>query len=407
MKKVFAITICVMMVCMLAVSVFAGSADDSVKAATIELFISPKGSELDNGFQMRGFTASPDGKYVYAGVLQGGRLVGRYDTATKELKGTYKPASADNELYCKGLAVDDRGYLFVGITHASHSDIAIAAVDENMEQVGYLSEDLGKPNTGINGVAVQKIKDQYFLFAVTAYDVDSIRCYDVTDPKNIKLDSNFGANGVFDYPTIIGGTGDASYIAADEEGYLYLTHLKSGSGKGSHVTKINWDGTSVVNEVELAQAYGICVAGDYVFVATNNKANSNVHVLNKSDLSEVTTLDVPGQSGNSLSDIAFGGGYLFVGDHGDNSANMPGLIFRSAAQIKVAADAQPQDPGTDTDEETKAEDPGTQAPDTTPEETTGETNPPAPQTGDAVIIGVAAVACIALAGAVIGKKIIK
>lgn len=390
MKKFLAITICVMMVCMLAVSVFAGSADDAVKAAKVELFISPKGSELDNAAQMRGFTASPDGKYVYGGFLQGGRLVGRYDAATKELKGTYKPSSSDNELYCKGLAVDDRGNLFVGITHSGHSDIAIAAVDKDMKQIGYLSEDLGAANVGINGVAVQKIKDQYFLFAVTAYDVDSVRCYDVTDPKNIKLDDKFAANGVLDYPTVVGGTGDASYIAADEEGYLYLTHLKSGSGKGSHVTKIAWDGKSVVKEVELAQAYGICEAGDYVFVATNNKENSNVHVLNKSDLSEVAVISVEGQSGKSLSDIAFGGGYLFIGDHGDGTSNMPGLIFRSTAEIKVKAEAQqPAEESTE------------------PEQTPVDDKPNNPNTSDAAVIAIAAVTVVALAGAFIGKKVTK
>ena len=394
------------MVCVLALPVFAGGADAEVKAATLELFISPKGSELNNGFQMRGFTASPDGQYVYAGVLQGGRLVGRYDTETKALKGTYKPASTDNELYCKGLAVDDRGYLFVGITHNGHSDIAVAAVDKDLNQVGYLSEDLGSPNVGINGVAVQKIKDQYFLFAVTAYDVDSVRCYDVTDPTNIKLDTNFGANGVLDYPNVVGGDKDASYVAVDEEGYVYLTYLKSASGfsKGSNVAKIAWDGKSVVKDVEVKQAYGICAAGDYVFVATNDKANSNVHVLNKSDLSEVTTLDVPGQSGNSLSDIAFGGGYLFIGDHGNNSAEMPGLIFRSTAEIKVKADEQQQ---TETDEGTGTEEPATQEPGTEEPGTTGEPTQQNPNTADAAIIAIASVAGIALAGAFIGRKITK
>ena len=147
-------------------------------------------------------------------------------------------------------------------------------------------------------------------------------------------------------------------------------------------------------------AYGICEAGDYVFVATYNKADSCVKVLNKSDLSEVATLKYANQA-TDLSDIAFGGSTLFVGDHGDNSSTA-GLYYKAA--IDLSAGQQSQDTDTETQ---KADDPGTQTPDTTPEETQGDTNPPTPPTSDALIIGVAAVACIALAGAVIGKKIIK
>ena len=365
------------MVCLLAVSAFAGSADEAVKAATLELGAEFAPGDINGAIQMRGFTASPDGKYVYGGFLQGGRYVVRFNVSDNTQAGSYKPQSEDNELYCKGLAVDDRGYLYVGITHASHSDIAVAAVDKDMKQVGYLSEDLGSANTGINGVAVQKIKDKYKLFAVTAYDVDSVRCYDVTDPANITLDSNFGVDGVMNYTTVVGGEKDPSYIAVDTDGYIYLTYLKSGSGKGSHVAKIAWDGKSVLKEVEVAQAYGICEAGDYVFVATYNKADSCVKVLNKTDLSEVATLKYENQA-TDLSDIAFGGDTLFVGDHGNGNSN-GGAYYKAA--IKLTAD------------------PGTQDPD--PQDPTQQN----PHTADAAITAIAAVAVIALAGVVIGKKI--
>lgn len=396
MKKIIALVLCALLFCMGVIPAVAGGADEEVKAASMELLISPKDG-LNGAFQMRGFTASPDGKYVYGGFLQGGRLVGRYDVATKELKGTYKPASSDNELYCKGLAVDDRGYLYVGITHNQYDDVSVAVVNENLEQIGYFSENLGNGSTGINGVAVQKLDGKYYLYAVTAYNTDTVRCYDVTDPANISLNTSFGTNGVIDYAALTGGDKDPSYIAVDEEGFVYLTYLKSASGfsKGSHVAKIAKDGKSIVKEAEVKQAYGICEAGDYLFVATNDKANSNIHVLNKSDLSEVATIAVPGQSGNSLSDIAFGGGYLFVGDHGTNTADMPGLIFRSTAAIKVEADAQ-QPVDTDppqTDEPADTDDQQGQG--------QGQQNPPS---SDAAVIVVAAVACVTLAGAFIVAK---
>ncbi|MBQ1847312.1 MAG: hypothetical protein II135_04830 [Clostridia bacterium] len=392
MKKVIALIVCAIMICLSAISVFAVTSEESVKAAELEVFIQPDTSELSGAFQMRGFTASPDGKYVYGGFLQGGRLVGRYDAATKELKGTYKPASDDNELYCKGLAVDDRGYLYVGITHNGQDDVSVAVVNENLEQIGYFTEHLGGGSTGINGVAVQKLDGKYYLYAVTAYNTDTVRCYDVTDPSNISLNAGFGTNGVIDYAALTGADKDPSYIAVDEEGFVYLTYLKSASGfgKGSNVAKIAKDGKSIVKDVEVKQAYGICEAGDYLFVATNDKADSNVHVLKKADLSEVAVFTCAGQSGASFSDVAFGGGYLFVGDHGDNT-NSCGLILRTKTQLVVKDEAE-QPPADTGDPGQQGEDPGQQG---------GQQNPPS---SDAAVIAVAAVACATLAGAIIVKK---
>ena len=334
MKKTALFLLCAVMIFALAVPVFAGSADEAVKAATLTLGAEFAPADINNAIEMRGFTASPDGKYVYGGFLQGGRYVVRFNTSDNSPAGDYKPSyTSDNELYCKGLAVDDRGILFIGVTHNGKSDIGIVAVDKDMKEIGRKVDDLGS-KTGINGVAVQKTGDKYYLYAVTAYNVDSVRCYDVTDPANITLNTAFGNNGVMDYAGLIGGQGDPSYIAVDSQGTIYLTYLKSGSGKGSHVAKIGQNGKTLIAEAAVTQAYGICEAGDYVFVATYDKANSCVKALDKSDLSEVATLKYAEQK-NNLSDIAYGGNTLFVGDHGDNSA-AGGAYYK--AEIKLAAD---------------------------------------------------------------------
>lgn len=397
------------MICLSAISVFAVTSEESLKAAELELFIEPITTEINGAFQMRGFTASPDGKYVYGGFLQGGRLVVRYNTSDGEVSGTYKPASDDNELYCKGLAVDDRGYLYAGITHNGYDDVSIAVVNENMEQIGYFTEHLGGGSTGINGIAVQKLDGKYYVYAVTAYNTDTIRCYDVTDPANISLNAKFGSDGVIDYATLTGADKDPSYIAVDEDGFVYLTYLRSTSGfsKGSNVAKIAKDGKSIVLDAEVKQAYGICEAGEYIFVATNDKANSNVHVLKKSDMSEVTSFTTDEQSGASFSDIAFGGGYLFVGDHGDNTNNC-GLIFRTKTQLVVEDEheepQQTDEPGNQTDEPgNQTDEPGNQTEDPGQQggQQGGQQNPPS---SDVAIVAVAAVACVTLAGAFIAKK---
>ncbi|MBO4422934.1 MAG: hypothetical protein J5879_05815 [Clostridia bacterium] len=346
MKKIFATAVCVLMICALALPVIAGTDDDVVKAASIEHFATISAADVNNAIEMRGFTASPDGKYVYGGFLQGGRYTVRFDVENGMAQaGSYKPAhnvagdSADNE-YCKGLAVDDRGYLYVGITHSNKSFVTVAAVDADMHEVGHLTEDLGKSKTGINGVAVQKVGDKYLLYAVTAYDADGVRCYDVTDPANISLYKSFGVNGVMDYETVIGAK-DPSYIAVDTDGNVYLTYLRGiRYSKGSHVGLISPDGKTLVKEVAVNEAYGICEAGDYLFVATFDGPDSCVHVLNKSDLSEVTTYKYADQWSN-MSDIAYGGGTLYVGDHGDNSKGEAGNILKVELDLSTGEEVGP------------------------------------------------------------------
>ena len=306
--------------------------DDIIKSAKLVLGAEFLPGEINNAIEMRGFTASPDGKSVYGGFLQGGRYVVRYNVSDGAITGEYKPGSSDNELYCKGLAMDDRGYLYVGITHRNHNDVSVAVLNSEMEQIGYYTENLSGSSCGINGVAVQKLNGKYYLYAVTAYDVDTVRCYDVTDAANISLNADFGDNGVMDYAAVTGGQGDPSYIAVDKDGYVYLTYLKSGSGKGSHVAKIDKTGKNVLKEAAVTQAYGICEAGDYLFVSTYNKANSCVVALNKKDLSTVATLKYENQ-GNDLSDIAYGGDTLFVGDHG-NKSTIAGAYYKAGIKLK-------------------------------------------------------------------------
>lgn len=327
MKKFLAVIICAVFVIGAAVWVFAGADDEAVSAATLEVLGEVAPGEVNGAIEMRGFTASVDGKYVYGGFLQGGRYTVRFDVENGLAQaGSYKPVhnvpgdGLDNE-YCKGLACDDRGYLYVGITHAGKGFTTVAVVDGDMNELGCMTETYSANKTGINGVAAHKTADgKYLLYAVTCYDVDGVHCYDVTDPTDIKLYEDFGNGGVMDYAVTGENNKDPSYIAVDADGYVYLTYLKNGSAfsKGSHVAKISPDGKELVTEVAVREAYGICEAGDYVFVATYDGPGSCVHVLNKADLSAVADLKWEDQFSN-LSDVAYGGGTLFVGDHGDNS----------------------------------------------------------------------------------------
>ena len=354
MKKFLAVIICAVLVLAAAIAVFAGADDEALKAASLEVLGEVPPVEVNNAIEMRGFTASLDGKYVYGGFLQGGRYTVRFDVENGlEQAGSYKPAhnvagdAADNE-YCKGLATDDRGYLYVGVTHANKGFTTVAVVDGDMNELGYMTETYSASKTGINGVAAHKTADgKYLLYAVTCYDVDGVHCYDVTDPTDIKLYEDFGNGGVMDYAVTGENNKDPSYIAVDADGYVYLTYLKNGSAfsKGSHVAKISPDGKELVAEVAVREAYGICEAGDYVFVATFDGPSSCVHVLNKTDLSEVTSLKWDDQFSN-LSGVAYGGGTLFVGDHGDNSVAgrfLKADVALTLPEIETETETDPDD----------------------------------------------------------------
>ena len=345
-KKIFAIVLCTMFALCAAVPAFAGQDDAAFQNVTVDLFMQLDAVDEGSAFQMRGFTVSPDGKYAYGGFLQGYRHVTKFDTTSGERIAEYVPeveneeydgVIADNN-YPKGLAVDCRGYLFVGITHdqPNTSYISLACVnttpdeDGYMQEVSVITENLNTTRVGINGVASQKIGDKILVYVATCYNKDTLRCYDVTDVNNIHLYTDFGVDGVVDYNELTGSQKDPGYITVDIDGYLYLCYLDANSSysKGSRVIKIEKDGKSIIGEAEIAQAYGICNAGDYVFVSTHDGANSKIYVLNKSDLSTVTSFgieDLP----YDLSGCYFANNYLWIGAHGE--AGVPGEIYRTSA----------------------------------------------------------------------------
>ena len=349
MKKIIAAAICALML-LTAVPVFAGQDDNVFDNAALELLVDLDRFEENSAFQMRGFAVSPDGKYAYCGFLQGYRHVSKIDTATGEHLGEYEPAIENEDYdgvyaannYPKGLAVDCRGFLFVGITHdvPNTSYISIACVDPDeidkdgyMREVATITEDMNTDRVGINGIAAQKIGDKILLYVVTCYNKDTIRCYDVTDVTDIKLYKDFGVNGVVDYNELTGSQSDPNYIAVDVDGYIYMCYKQDGSAysKGSHVMKIDTDGKSMIDQVEAREAFGICTAGDYLFVSTYDGPQSKIVVLNKSDLSAVGELKYEDQFCH-LSGCGYGGDYLYVGDHGDSA--IPGTILKST-KLKI------------------------------------------------------------------------
>ena len=266
---------------------FAGRDDEAIASAELKSLILPD-PYIEDAYGLRGFTVSPDGKNMYLGYLHelgpGPGHISRYDTATLEKTGDFVPLADPNipisssNCFPKGLAVDNRGFLFVGVTHAETEYCSIYCVGNNFVEISHIVEDLGDV-TGINGITTQKLGDRILLYVLTCYNKDTIRCYDVTDPRDMKLYEGFGDGGVVDYNKLTGSERDAGYIAVDLDGNVYITCLTDDSGprKGSDVLKLSPDGKSIVKRTKIKEAYGISFAGDYLFVSTYNDDQSEVH----------------------------------------------------------------------------------------------------------------------------------
>ena len=336
---------------------FAGRDDDAIASAELKSLILPD-PYIEDAYGLRGFTVSPDGKNMYLGYLHelgpGPGHISRYDTATLEKTGDFVPFAdpdipiSSSNCFPKGLAVDNRGFMFVGVTHADTEYCSIYCVGNNFVEISHIVEALGDV-TGINGITTQKLSDRILLYVLTCYNKDTIRCYDVTDPRDMKLYDGFGDGGVVDYNKLTGSERDAGYIAVDLDGNVYITCLTDDSGprKGSDVLKLSPDGKSIMKRAKIKEAYGISFAGDYLFVSTYDDDQSEVHVLDREDLSVVKTLKLTGND-YPLTGTGFGGNHIYVASQGSESPDDSGEIFRTAAELPITRDpreTEKMDPG--------------------------------------------------------------
>lgn len=176
-------------------------------------------------------------------------------------------------------------------------------------------------NVGVNGVAVVKTGDTYLCYMAVSYHNFSIRCYDVTDPENIVLYTDFAQNGVCQTAYT------PFYLATDTQGNVYAT---GSANSVYYVTKIGPDGTQL-KQIELAKAYSIVLCGGYLVVGDSQEGKITILDTN---LSEVKKLTVDGLSGN-LAQSAVGGGYIFLSDsgNGEEAGGLAGGFYRAPVSL--------------------------------------------------------------------------
>jgi len=270
------------------------------------------GMERMGAMYMRGFAVSKDGKYLYVGLVHGENGLFRLNTSDGSFDGI-SYYDKDNGMI-KGIATDDRGYVYIGITsETAEGSVSIACLDKDLNELSYeVIEIDGK--VGINGVEVAKKGERYYMYFITNYDVNTVRCYDVTDPGNISPAKDVGINGVIYLDKFLGSPiAQANYLKIDEDGSIYLTaNMNMFRPKGDTVLKIDKDWKKVQRIFALDDAYGIHLHKDYVFVSRYGEGESNVYILDKN----LKVIEVVGWMPGCVnySGVAVANGRIYIAD---------------------------------------------------------------------------------------------
>ena len=291
-------------------------------------------------YQMRGMAISQDGKYAFGGYLNpsGSSAIEMFDLNTGKVVAGYQYIHPENNTasYPKGLATDDRGYLYAALAYNKNygrADIAILDYSSgSLQQLSYANivTTTAETKTGVNGITVEKINGSYFAYVIVNYDVDYLARFNVDDPANPVLDAGFGNGGLIDLQKSPYNLTEANYLDVDTDGTIYLGCKDSSTQK---LIVLSADGSIILNSVEQTKAYGVAIWNDYLFVTSQD--SGKVCVYNKSALSLIGTIEVTTENialPIDRDDILFNGGanslcnatvindVLFLGDQGSGAS---------------------------------------------------------------------------------------
>lgn len=398
---------------------------------------------------MRGFSMSADGRYAYMGTLNGGtgmRGVVVLDTQVGKITDMYYSYNEENALpgspfsYAKGIAADDRGYVYVGFAYSVNYNYLSLGIAQQGED-GKLTEVVEIPvyqndlepgdeagtKVGVNGVEVAKVGDKYLCFVMSNYQHDALYCYDVTDPANPVLNKSWGIEGVIDFAdpdcTIdLDGKhlDEGQYMAVDADGTVWLCASLVEGGTG--IIKIDPAGITCQAYIEQSGAY--CVAHEGNLLLVGLKDGTAIEVLNDSTFEKIGTIEVP--DADRVTRIQIVGDTLYVCGAGNDSMTY-NYIYAAplTAEAKTAFDAQvaaidkyrqEDDNGEETTDETTEPDATTEAETETPTDakteaptteapaTEAPTDQPEQEGGCGSIVGGSAMIALLFLGACVAIK---
>ncbi len=295
---------------------------------------------------MRGFAMSTDGRYLYMGTLNGGtgiRGVVVYDTQKCVVTDLYYQYDGEEAglpgspySYAKGIAADDRGYVYVGFAFSQNYNLVNLGIaqqkeDGTLEEVAleavYEFGDPGDPGgikVGVNGVDVVKIGDSYYCYVMVNYNYDALYCFDVTDPANPKLNKDFGDNGLIAFgddanPVKADGftLNEGQYMDVDDDGTIWLV-VNANEGKDG-IMKIAPDGSACADVIELSGVYSVEHEGGFLLCGL--KSGASVEVLDDTSYERIASIPLTAEYGDRVTRMLVINDVLFVADAGNDTTN--------------------------------------------------------------------------------------
>lgn len=290
---------------------------------------------------LRGMAISHDGASLYTGHIQLGTTgVRKIDVETGDIVWAYHdatltPGQTLYKEYPKGIAVDNRGYVYAVISGNKLTGSTLAILnDTDGTPVSETFVDFGVLDSGANGIAVRQDGDRVYAYFISNYGPNRIYCYDVTDPAAPMPNTDFGVDGVVNLArkTEV-EEADANYLAIADNGDIYVTIKLANGAKADAVGKFSSDGKTFEKVIDCEEAYGIAIAEGYLFVSTYQGEASAVKVYKLSDYSLAATLADKVEGHSHYSQVVIGANRIYIADQsyqtGESSDDLGSRILVS------------------------------------------------------------------------------
>jgi hypothetical protein len=277
---------------------------------------------------LRGLALSSDDSSIYGSFIQGtsSAAVRKYD-ADAPIPGLItagSPAIEGNAVIfaqSKGLATDDRGYVYVNLDPFGKSpSVGFRVYSADLTTV------LGNgsstwTSSQLTGMSVHKEGGNYYLYMGRADGAATIERWDVTNPAAMTLDTSWGNSGRADLATLTGSANAfVNGLEVDADGTVYAAGGVLETGRGDSIFKISADGTQLLDSQSVTGAMDVALFGGKVYVSQYLANNSAISVNAASDLSFLETLTTGFIHTSTDSDSGYSGidvsstGKIFVAD---------------------------------------------------------------------------------------------
>ncbi|HVX11764.1 MAG TPA: DUF4214 domain-containing protein [Pirellulales bacterium] len=284
------------------------------------------GSSPGDPYSLRGVALSNDGSNLYAGYIHSSGI----DEISTTNSAVGASVSTPDE-QPKGLATDDRGNVYATLNTGSAATSQPWMIYSSdlvpVSGTNFMSATTDPKQ--LSGMAVQKLDGHYYLYISSNKGAGTIERWNVDDPSDPVLDTSWGTNGIIDLQSSSFGLGANSYVnglVVDTDGTIYATGGVSTTDRGDTVFKISPNGLSVEGTASVSGAMDDALDGGQLYVTQYLGPDSEIAVLNTSDLSLSGTItDSPkGAYANTTPDSQ---GY---------DAGYSGIAISTSGQIYVA-----------------------------------------------------------------------